>query len=230
MSAWVFPGTSPKDPHPVLRLRIQFPSFSPDRMKRHEAPIDFTTSSLRSGLILRKTPADVLEYGWYCGGTILWVCTAAGCSPLLHQRRSQEEYLNLEKKKRVYHHKSRPVAAWYSGADLDLTARGGIVAREARGEIFGGVASLRIAQRTYVYDKVNRVKSLKQNNMPAFVFSSKLIYYIVILQISSNLFLNGQNVSDSTSVNTDYCLIITINVKMDDSKNSGWALPPLAPP
>ena len=64
--------------------------------------------------------------------------------------------------------------------------------------------------------------------MPAFVFSSKLIYYIVILQISSNLFLNGQNVSDSTSVNTDYCL--TINIKMDDSKNLGWALPPLAPP
>ena len=117
-----------------------------------------------------------------------------------------------------------------SGADLDLTARGGIVAREARGKIFGGVASLRVAQRTYVYGKVNRVKSLKQNNMPAFVFSSKLIYYIVILQISSNLFLNGQNVSDSTSVNTDYCLIITINVKMDDSKNLGWALPPLAPP
>ena len=92
----------------------------------------------------------------------------------------------------------------YPGADLDLTARGGIVAREARGEIFWGVASLRAAQRTYVYDKVNRVKSLKQNNMPAFVFSSKLIYYIVILQISSNLLLNGQNVSDSTSVNTDY--------------------------
>ena len=66
--------------------------------------------------------------------------------------------------------------------------------------------------------------------MPVFVFSSKFIYYIVILQISSNLFLNGQNVSDSTSVNTDYCLIITINVKMDDSKNLGWAFPPPSPP
>ena len=58
-------------------------------------------------------------------------------------------------------------------------------------------------------DKLNRVKSLKQNNMPVLVFRRKFIYYIVILQISSNLFLNGQNVSDSTSVNTDYCLIIT---------------------
>ena len=118
----------------------------------------------------------------------------------------------------------------YPGADLDLTARGGIVAREARGENFGrrGFVTRPPPQLTYVYDKVNRVKSLKQNNMPAFVFSSKLIYYIVILQISSNLFLNGQNVSDSTSVNTDYCL--TINIKMDDSKNLGWALPPLAPP
>ena len=41
------------------------------------------------------------------------------------------------------------------------------------------------------------VKSLKQNNMPVFVISSKIIYYIVILQILSNLFLNGQNVSDT---------------------------------
>ena len=39
-----------------------------------------------------------------------------------------------------------------AGADLDLKARGGIVAREARGGNFRGVASLRAAQRTYVYD------------------------------------------------------------------------------
>ena len=32
---------------------------------------------------------------------------------------------------------------------------------------------------------------------PVFFISSKFIYYIVILQILSNLFLNGQNVSDT---------------------------------
>ena len=37
-------------------------------------------------------------------------------------------------------------------ADLDLTARGGIVARKVCGEFFGGMASLHAAQRTYVYD------------------------------------------------------------------------------
>ena len=46
-----------------------------------------------------------------------------------------------------------PTVNLLPGADLDLKARGGgIVAREARGEIFRGVASLRAAQRTYVYD------------------------------------------------------------------------------
>ena len=40
----------------------------------------------------------------------------------------------------------------YSGVDLDLKARGGIVAREERGENSRGVASLRAAQHTYVYD------------------------------------------------------------------------------
>ena len=39
-----------------------------------------------------------------------------------------------------------------AGVDLDLKARGGIVAREARGENFRGMALLRAAQRTYVYD------------------------------------------------------------------------------
>ena len=33
--------------------------------------------------------------------------------------------------------------------------------------------------------------------MPIFVISNQFIYYIVILQILSNLSLNGQNVSDS---------------------------------
>ena len=36
--------------------------------------------------------------------------------------------------------------------DLDLKARGGIVAREAPGKIFRGMASLRAAQHTYAYD------------------------------------------------------------------------------
>ena len=39
-----------------------------------------------------------------------------------------------------------------AGADLDLKARGGIVAREACGENFRRMASLHAAQRTYVYD------------------------------------------------------------------------------
>ena len=57
-------------------------------------------------------------------------------------------------------------------------------------------------------DKVTKVKSLKQNNMPIFVISSQFIYYIVILQILSNLFLNGQNVSDTVLT------VITNNKKM----------------
>ena len=68
--------------------------------------------------------------------------------------------------------------------------------REALDENLGDMASYRTAHRMYVYD-VTRVKSLKQNNMPIFVISSKFMYYIVILQILSNLFLNGQNVSDT---------------------------------
>ena len=39
-----------------------------------------------------------------------------------------------------------------AGADLDLKARGGIVAHEACGENFRGMASLHAAQCTYVYD------------------------------------------------------------------------------
>ena len=47
---------------------------------------------------------------------------------------------------------SKQVGELATGADLDLKARGGIVAREARGENLKGVALLRAAQRTYVYD------------------------------------------------------------------------------
>ena len=39
-----------------------------------------------------------------------------------------------------------------SGADLDLTARGGIAAHEVHGKNFGHMASLLSTQRTYVYD------------------------------------------------------------------------------
>ena len=89
-----------------------------------------------------------------------------------------------------------------AGADLNLTAREG-------GHCYAQSTQQICLGRGFVTRHPAYVKSLKQNNMPVFVFSSKFIYYIVILQISSNLFLNGQNVSDSTSVNTDYCLIIT---------------------
>ena len=40
----------------------------------------------------------------------------------------------------------------WSGADLDLTAKGGIAAHKVRGEIFGGIASLCTTQHSYVYD------------------------------------------------------------------------------
>ena len=73
-------------------------------------------------------------------------------------------------------------------------------------------------------DKVTRVKSLKQNNMPIFVSSSQFIYYIVILQILSNLFLNGKNVSDTVLT------IITNNKKIVEIFLSGVAMPHLVPP
>ena len=92
--------------------------------------------------------------------------------------------------------------------------------RKARGKNFGGMASLRAAQCTYVIDKVTRVKSLKQNNMPIFVISSQFIYYIVIFQILSNLFLDGKNVSDTVLT------VITNNKKMVGSLFLGVAMPP----
>ena len=88
---------------------------------------------------------------------------------------------------------------------------------------FCGLALLRATQRTYIYpiiDKVTKVKSLKQNNMPVFVISNKSIYYIVILQILSNLFLNGQNVSDTVLT------VITNNKKMVEIFFQGWQCPP----
>ena len=86
------------------------------------------------------------------------------------------------------------------------------------------MASLRAAQCTYVIDKVTRVKSLKQNNMLIFVISTQLIYYIVIFQILSNLFLDGKNVSDTVLT------VITNNKKMVGSLFLGVAMPlPLAP-
>ena len=60
--------------------------------------------------------------------------------------------------------------------------------------------------------------------MPIFVISSQFIYYILILQILSNLFLNGQNVSDTVLT------VITNNKKIVENFFSGVAMPPLAPP
>ena len=113
------------------------------------------------------------------------------------------------------------------GADLDLTAMGGIVTRKKHSETFWGMASLHATERTYVYmtiDELTRVKNLKQNNMPVFVISSKFIYYIVTLQISSNLLLNGQNVSDTVLT------VTTNNKKMVEIFFSGGNAPPCPSP
>ena len=78
--------------------------------------------------------------------------------------------------------------------------------------------------RTYMtIDKVTGVKSLKQNNMPVFFISSQFIYYIFILQVLSNLFLNGQNVSD-TVLN-----VITNHKKMVEKFFRGGNAPPCPP-
>ena len=118
--------------------------------------------------------------------------------------------------------KSRP------GADLDLTARGGIIAckvKHAAKNSRRGFVTRHLAYYIYMtIDKVTRIKSLKQSNMPVFVISSKFIYYIVILQILSNLFLNGQNVSDTVLT------ITTNNKKMVEIFFQGWQSPPLPPP
>ena len=73
-------------------------------------------------------------------------------------------------------------------------------------------------------NKITRVKSLKQNNMHIFVIISQFIYYIVILQILSNLFLNGQNVSDTVLT------VITNNKKMVEIFFRGGNAPPCATP
>ena len=50
-------------------------------------------------------------------------------------------------------YKVHATSCWLlAGADLDLTVRGGIAVCEVHGENFGGMALLRAAQRTYVYD------------------------------------------------------------------------------
>ena len=113
--------------------------------------------------------------------------------------------------------------------DLDLTARGSIAARFAReAKMLGAwlryvppsICMYMTIDKVEAY-KVTRVKSLKQNNMPVFVNSSKFIHYIVILQILSNLFLNGQNVSDTV-------LTVKTNNKKMVEIFSGVAMP--APP
>ena len=74
-------------------------------------------------------------------------------------------------------------------------------------------------------DEETRVKSLKQSNMPVFFFlTSKFIYYIFILQVLSNLFLNGKNVSDTVLI------VITNNKKMVENFFRGGNAPPCPPP
>ena len=114
----------------------------------------------------------------------------------------------------------------YLGADLDLKARGGTLSRATRTAKFLG-AWLRYVPPSVcthmTIDKVTRVKSLKQNNMPVFFISSKFICYIFILQVLSKLFLNGQNVSD-TVLN-----VITNHKKMVENFFRGGNAPPPPP-